>query len=163
MSEHWTPIVDFPRYEISDQGNVNDTKTKRTLIRTLVQKKIPTVGLVRNGYVYRRSVPLLVATHWLFNDLGEPFDTPMHLDGDRSNCCLLNLIWRPRWFAVNYHREKLQEEVMPEVRVILLQTGEVFETIRQASVSYGFMEDDIIKSIDLGVEVWPDHVNFDYY
>lgn len=163
MSDQWTPVVEFPRYEVSTQGEVRDTNNGRTMVKTLVQKKIPTVGLVRDGYVFRRSVPLLVATHWLFNDLGEPFDTPIQLDGDRSNCALENLMWRPRWFAVNYHREKLENEILPDVRVIMLQTGEVFETVRQTSTNYGVMERDIIQSMDLGVDVWPNHVNFDYY
>jgi hypothetical protein len=58
MSEEWTPVVEFPRYEVSTFGDVRDTKTNRIMKKTVVQKQIPTVGLVRAGYVCRRSVPL---------------------------------------------------------------------------------------------------------
>jgi hypothetical protein len=163
MSEEWTPVVEFPRYEVSTFGDVRDTKTNRIMKKTVVQKQIPTVGLVRDGYVCRRSVPLLVASHWLLNEFGEAFDTPIQLDGDRSNCHIENLMWRPRWFAVNYHKEKLQPELLTEEQVVMLQTGEVFDSVRQASINFGFMERDIIQSMDYGVDVWPGHVNFDYY
>ena len=163
MSEKWISIVDFPRYEVSNFGGVLDTRYDRYLVKTLVQKAIPTVGLVKDRILYRRSVPLLVATHWLANDIGSPFDTPIHLDGDRSNCFVGNLLWRPRWFAIQYHREKLFEEAMPNVKVVCSKTGEVFESIRDASIYYGFMERDIIKSLRTDLPVWPDKVVFELY
>ena len=157
----WRHITDFPRYEVSNHGTVRDVETHRHLVKSLVQNGIPTVGLFRGNQVFRRSLPLLVAQEWLPNTIGEPFDTPIQLDGDRSNCSVKNLMWRPRWFAVQYHREKLMEEALPDIKVVLLKTGEVFESVREASAAYGYMERDIINSINLGTPVWPDHVIFE--
>lgn len=163
MSEQWMPIFDFSRYEVSNQGLVRDTKTGRMMVKTLVQKGIPTVGLVREGHLYRRSVPLLVAKHYLFNENGWPFDTPIQLDGDRSNCFVENMMWRPRWFALQYHREKTIDEMLPHVKIRLIDTGDLFNSVREASMYLGFLERDIIKSLDSEEVVWPGHVTFEVF
>lgn len=161
MRELWKTIDEFPRYEISNMGDVRDTKTGRHMTRTLVQKGIPTVGLVKDHKVNRKSVPLLAATMWVPNHKNPPFDTPIQLDGNRLNCRADNLMWRPRWFAVQYHREKLMDEKLPNVRIMLLETGEIFSSVREASMAYGYLEQDIIDSINVELSVWPDDVHFD--
>jgi len=162
MSEVWMPIIDFSRYEISNRGDVRDTKTNRRMVRSLIQNGIPTVGLVQDDKrVRRRSIPVLVAQHYLPNEIGWPFDTPIQLDGDRSNCNVENLLWRPRWFALQYHREKKMDEILPYVKVRRIDTGDLFESVREASMFFGYLESSIVRSIDFNETVWPDHVLFE--
>jgi hypothetical protein len=39
----------------------------------------------------------------------------------------------------------------------------VFTSIRDASIHYGFLEQDILNSIDFGKSVWPGNVYFQIY
>lgn len=162
--EEWVEIDGFPRYAVSTRGRIKDVLKHRDLVQTMVQQGIPTVGLFLDGVVHRRSVPLLVALHWLPNEEGYPFDTPIQLDGDRRNCDVRNLMWRPRWFAMKYHKEKTYHEIAIDFRFIVVHDGDsmdgVFTSIRDASMKYGFLEQDILDSIDFGKPVWPGNVHF---
>ena len=62
------------------------------------------VGLFRDQEQYKRSVALLVAKAFL-KQPSEFFDTPINLNGDRLDNQVINLMWRPRWFAIKYNRQ----------------------------------------------------------
>lgn len=166
-SELWVPINNFPRYVISNRGRIVDTKTKRDLVYTLVQNNTPSVGLVNESIIHRRSVPLLVALHWLPNESGFPFDTPVQLDGNRLNCDVRNLCWRPRWFAVKYHKEKTFQEPAINFRFVSKNNQDniegVFTSVREASIYHGCLEADILDSVELGKTVWPGRIRFQVY
>lgn len=161
--EEWVKINGFPRYAVSNRGRVKDVINHRELVQTVVQQGIPTVGLVENNLLYRRSVPLLVALHWLENDNPDHFDTPIQLDGNRTHCDVTNLMWRPRWFAVLYHREKTFAETPINLRFKVLNDHNIFLSIRGASIHYGVLEQDIINSIDFGTIVNPGGLYFQIY
>jgi len=161
--EEWVEIKDFPRYAVSNRGRVKDVVNHRELVQTNVQQGIPTVGLVEGNQVYRRSVPLLVALHWLPNDEPDHFDTPIQLDGNRTHCDVTNLMWRPRWFAVMYHKEKTFLEIPIHIRFRAVNDKNIFLSVRAASIHYGVLEKDIIDSIDFGNLVYPGGLRFRVY
>ena len=161
--EEWVEINGFPRYAVSNRGRVKDLLNHRELAQTIVQQGIPTVGLVDAGLVHRRSVPLLVALHWLPNEDPEHFDTPIQLDGNRLHCDVTNLMWRPRWFAVFYHREKTFLEEQRNIRFTETTDNHIFLSVRHASMYYGVLEKDIFASLDYGDAVYPGGLHFKIY
>lgn len=154
--ESWVDLEDYPGYVISNLGRVMNKSTEIIKTPTENQQGIISVNLIRDHIQCRRSVALLVANTFLPAPNNPRFDTPIHLDGDRFNCRADNLAWRPLWFARQYHTQ-LREPVNPEWRgvVELIETGEVFDDIRQCSTTYGLLEKDIIHSAHTNTPVFP--------
>lgn len=97
-------ISEFPNYEISSSGRVFNRDTGREMVLSPTMQGDPTVGLVRDGIQYRRSVKVLVAEAFVPGQT-DVFDTPIQLDGDKRNVTAENIVWRPRWFAWKYARQ----------------------------------------------------------
>lgn len=85
-----------------------------------------------------KSVALLVAKEFLTRPRNSMYNTLIYLDGDKTNCAASNLMWRPRWYAVRYH--KMFGETPINVSVIIQETGETFATLRDLCVKYGLDE-----------------------
>lgn len=155
----YKPIPDFPGYSVSRYGNIRNDDTGRVLVLTRNQHGIIQVGLMRHGIQYKRSVAVLVAHAFLDPPALEAFDTPIHLDGDKSNCNYGNLMWRPRWFAVKYHRQFDLDPVIPH-RVIELTSKMKFRTSRRAATLFGILEEEILDSARHRTFVWPTYQQF---
>ena len=154
MQEFWTDVNEFPNYSVSDEGHVRNDKTGTVLSTRINHQDIVMVNLVRNGQQYTRSVALLVAYHHI--EAGPVnFNSPIHLDGDHSNCRASNLLWRPRWFAVLYHAQFKKEPFKFTDPIYLADTDEIFENPRDAAMKYGLLERDIVKDIHNHEGVWP--------
>lgn len=166
MDEEWLPLQDFPGYDISNYGQVWNADKDRVLKWSYVQYGIPTVGLMLDDKQYRRSVPVLVAQTWLFDPPRKDFNTVIHLDGDRSNCYHQNLRWRPRWFAVTFHKERIMSRFpnwnSDVAQIELIQTGEVYRNPKHVAETHGVLEEDVYKSIINGSAVFPDWLRFRY-
>lgn len=158
LAEEWTSVPDFPEYSISNYGRVRSIRLDRLLAWSPIYYNIPTVGMMRDGVQMRRSVPVLVCRAFIPQPAPH-FDTPIHLDGDRTNCRVDNLAWRPRWFAINYHKQ-FSSPPFPEwdSDIVLLETGEVFSTPAEAARKYGEIEREIFRSTVSERAVFPhDH------
>lgn len=144
--ERWLKIDEFSKYSISDQGRVRNDETER--IMTMMQNAagVLMAFLVRDGRQYSRGVAKLVATHFLphTTDLN---NTPMHLDGDRTNNAASNLMWRPRWYATKY-LQQFEEYRTPFVNreIIEMETGRVFRDSWEAAKHFGLLESQVAKS-----------------
>src|SRR3954452_2344535 len=122
----WVPIRGFPGYSVNPLGQVRNDSTDRILNTRINQYGVPYVGMMREFRQCIRSLPLLVATAFL-PEPNEIFDTPINLDGDRSNCNVDNLMWRPRWYAIYYVNQFKERYVNPiEAPVRAVETEEVF-------------------------------------
>lgn len=97
-------IEDFPDYCVTERGEVINIRTNRTLTLSPTQHGDLTVGLMKDGWQYRRSVKVLVARAFVEGET-DIFDTPIQLDGDKRNLHASNIMWRPRWFAWKYHKQ----------------------------------------------------------
>lgn len=167
MLEEWTPIEEFPDYSVSNMGNVFNHVKDYMMKYSYVQYNIPTVGLYLSGRQYRRSVPMLVAHAWLPRPPRKDFTTPIHLDGDRSNCQAVNLMWRPRWFAIDFHKERRQTSFpdwnTKKAKIEILDTGEVFSHPSEIAEKYGVLETHVHDSILNGTAVFPQWYKFRYF
>lgn len=154
--ENWAPIDGFPLYEVSDQGRVRNRKTHHIKIASLNQDNCANVLLVARGVQSRRSVAVMVAEAFLEEPPHVWNATPIHLDGDRTNCAADNLEWRPRWFAIRYHQQ-FYRGVAHGFRggVQHIESGEIFDDVRDAAMKFGMLEEDVIISAHSATPVFP--------
>ncbi len=150
--EEFRELPDFPGYSINDQGHVYKDATGRQLSWAINQAGIPSVAFgVNEGPDLRRSVALLVAQTFLESPKRAADNTPIHLNGDRTDCRASNLMWRPRWFAVAYHKQftdKYQyDPATLDVPVKIVDTGELFDRAIDVCMKYGVLAKDIVLAI----------------
>ena len=100
--------------------------------------------------VYIKSVALMVAEVWL-PDRPSQFNSVIHLDGDRGNCSSSNIRWRPRTYAMEYHRQfanGARELVRASPFVELTETfKETFESLSAAGKAYGVLDRIILNNL----------------
>lgn len=157
----WSTIKDFPRYAVSEEGEVRNLRTERRLKIKVNQYGVVGVGLMRDGVQFHRSVPLLVAQAFLTHPR-PAFDTPINLDGDRYNNVVSNLMWRPRWFAIAYNRQF--KEALPDainVPIVDIKDPTIkFPNSFTCSTHLGLLEKDLVLSILNRTYVWPTYQEF---
>lgn len=162
MKELWKTIDGFDNYSVSNFGRVRSNWSERILITYANQSGTEQVGLMLNGKQYHRSVSLLVAKAFIPQPSG-PFDTPINLDGNRSNNHVDNLVWRPRWFAIKYNKQ-FKEEIPYEFQINVpiedMKTGEVTKNSFECAKKYGLLENEIIMGIVNNITVWPTYQKF---
>jgi hypothetical protein len=158
----WRPIEGFPGYSVSTLGQVRKDSTRRVMHVRTNEFGVPYVGLMQDGALHQsvRSLPRLVAK--AFVPQSNPvWDTPINKDGDRMNCCVDNLEWRPRWYAVNYakqFRERYDHPIEEPVREI--ETDEEFDNSLVAACYYGLLEREVVLSIVNNTPTWPTFQKF---
>lgn len=146
--EVWREIRSFPGYLVGDEGHVKNEETGRYMTQLRNQHGVVHVGLTRDRVQYRRSVAVLVANAFVDRLPGrEHFDTPINLDGDRSNNRVPNIMWRPRWFAVKYFNQFDNPYKGFTGPIEDTLTGEKFDSSWEAATKYGLLEKDIYLSI----------------
>lgn len=169
MSEEiddWRPVDGFPGYSISPLGQVRNDASNRLLSPRLNQYGVPYVGLMRDWEQCNRSLPRLVARTFLPRS-SPIFDTPVQIDGDRNNCRVDNLMWRPRWYAVKYNRqfdgERYDHPIEASIRAITNDDEEdlVFPNSLVAACAYGLLEREVVLSVLNRTPAWPTYQYFE--
>lgn len=150
-------IQEFPEYLITREGLVYTEKTGQIRKPSFTTQGTVKITLFKGGQPYTRSLALLVAKAYVYNDHDpELFDTPIHLDNDRRNNHADNLMWRPRWFAVKYQMQYWNPEYRhATTRVEDAKTGETFHSLVHVCQTYGFLFHDVIASCTRGTYVFP--------
>lgn len=155
----WEVIKEFDEYMINQKGQVKN-QHGRLLALTRNNRGLIQVGLMKDNVQHKRMVGLLVAKAFLDPPTPETFDTVINLDGDRSNNNLYNLMWRPRWFAMQYHKQfRLPRRGFGE-RIYEMQSKEEFQSSWEAAIKYGLLENEIIMSVVNRTYVWPTYQEF---
>lgn len=157
----WVSVQGFPGYSVNPLGQVRKDSNDRLLHIRLNQYGVPYVGLMREWQQCIRSLPRLVATTFIESP-SAIFDTPINLDGDRSNCSVANLMWRPRWYAIHYVNQFKDPYFNPiDVPVRALETQEVFSDSMSAACCYGLLEREVVLSVLNKTPTWPTYLMFE--
>lgn len=156
----WREIESFPGYSVSNSGLVRNDDTDRIMRLNANQRGIVNVGLMKNGVQHKRSVALLVAEAFIRVRPNQTFDSPINLDGDRWNCSVQNLMWRPRWFAVKYFQQFVTGPQGFGRPIVERKTGEWFPTSWDAALKYGLLDREIAIAVMNRTYVWPTYQRF---
>lgn len=157
----WVAVEDFPGYSVSPLGVVRKDSTGRVLHIRLNQYGVPYVGLMRNWRQCIRSLPRLVAMAFIPQP-NEIFDTPINLNGDRTDCRVENLMWRPRWYAVYYNNQFTDRYDNPiNAPVRDTETDEEFPDSLAAACRFGLLEREVVLSILNYTLTWPTYQRFE--
>jgi hypothetical protein len=133
--EHWADISGFDQYSISSQGRVRRNRDGRLMAISFTNGGIAFVSLSNGGRQYSKAVAPLVAEAFLEEPEDPCWDTPIHLNGDRSDNRAENLMWRPRWYAIYYHKDLVFYDGLDK-KVRDVDSGEVL-TIQEMAMKYG--------------------------
>ena len=153
----------FPGYLIGEDGCVCNYETGHSLAIMRNKEGVHNVGMSRDTKQYKRSIALLVANNFLEPHKYEAFDTPINLDGDRSNNHVDNLTWRPRWFAVRYNQQFPNQIPGINRPIIETQSGERFENSWEAAIKYGLLDQEILAATMNRTYVWPTYQTFQVF
>lgn len=157
----WRPIDEFPGYSVNPLGQVRRNANQRLVAPRYNQYGVPYVGFMSNWRQHIRSLPRIVAVTFLPSP-SEIFDTPIQIDGDRSNCRADNLMWRPRWYAVQFNnqfKERYENALDEPVRCV--HDGARFPNSLAAACRYGLLEREVVLSILRKKPAWPTYQFFD--
>lgn len=153
----WVEIEGFPMYVVNREGQIKNIRTHQNRHASRTQQGHEKVTLFCDGLPYTRSVALIVAKAFLWNDFNpEIFDTPIHLDNDPTNNHVDNLMWRPRWFALKYTKQYWNLEfrhATPKIQDVT--TGIAYGSYIEPCQTFGLLYMDIIQSCTRGIEVFP--------
>lgn len=158
----WVPVERFRGYSVNPLGQVRNDATGRLLHIRLNREGVPYVGMMREYRQVTRSLPRLVAEAFL-PATNPIFDTPVNIDGDRTNCAAENLMWRPRWYAVLYNRQfRVERYEHPiDAPVVALETEETFPDSLAAACRYGLLEREVVLSVLNRTPTWPTYQTFE--
>lgn len=164
MIEDWEEIAEFPDYAVSNFGDVINMRFGGTPVRPSPnQYGVVRVGLVKDRRQYTRALALLVATAFVPVPNDNPiFDTPIHLDGDQFNCKAENLMWRPRWFAIKYHKQFRSDAFLTSrpVHIYDILTETHYSSTREACIANGLYWFDVQQSYIEGRTTFPTGQSF---
>lgn len=153
MRERWSELDEFPDYAVSDLGHVHNIKTGMPRKTSVNQQGIVKISMYQGRELITRSVAVMVAEAFCDgrNDL---FNTPIHLDGDRENCRADNLMWRPRWFAVQYHRQFQSPEFhASNVHIVDVDSGREYYSVKECCMTLGLYYNDVYRSYVHGRQI----------
>lgn len=157
--EQWESLEEmgFPGYELSSHGYVRNARTGRILSMSANQEGIVRVGLMKReeGRQATVSVVRLVARMFV-PGRSATFDTPIQLNGVRTDLRAENLMWRPRWFAIQYFQQFAKSD-QPEYnsKIFDVETSEEYANSREAAIKSGLLEEAITKSVVNGSPCFP--------
>lgn len=161
MQEEWRSIPAFPSYSVSNAGYVRHDRLNRILNPSKNQQGHLKVNLFKDGDGHTRHVNQLVAKAFLAEATRRDFVSVIHLDGNKTNCSVDNLAWRPRYFAIKYHMQfEAPYFKKAKMSVENVKTGEQFKTVQEAVVHYGLLLNDIVAAIHTRTYVWPTYHEF---
>lgn len=155
VEEIWKVIPDFPKYSVSNLGNVMNIRTEKVMKLQTTKPGVVYVPLYTDDENSTRSVKVLVAQAFVEGET-ELCNTPINLDGDKSNNRASNLAWRPLWFAISYSRQFTVPYAHRDVGPVFdTETGERYDNIYVVGTTFGLLFKDIYRTVYSEQPVWP--------
>ena len=158
--EEWLPLYEYPGYSVGSEGNVRNDRTDALMKTSINQMGHLMVGLWVDGKQIKRSIGKLVGAYFLDRPENGNFDTVIHLNGALADCRVINLIYRPRWFAVRYHQQFFAEHHdLPTF--VVRRTGEVVGDAWSYCIREGLLYRSLMTAIVNGRAIFPTWESFD--
>jgi hypothetical protein len=156
MKVEWKELEQFPDFLLSNEGVLYNSKTKKERSYQYNQQGIACVSLRdESGRQHTKGIAVMVADAFLPGKT-DIFNTPTHLDGDRRNCRVDNLMWRPRWFAIKYHQQFTMPHFLRNTtKFYCVDTDEFVEGMMAAAMRYGVLGKDVMSNSLNGQFVFP--------
>lgn len=155
MKLEWRELEEFPNYVVSNTGEFANMRTDREVRPSMNQLGHLKVTLHNQGRMYTRAVAPIVAKAFIPEERAE-FNTPIHLDGDLRNCRVDNLMWRPRWFAIRYHKQFMWEAFHNhDIEIVEINSGRLYPSVKAACIENGLYYHDVVKSFWENTFVFP--------
>ena len=159
MSEEWRQLFEFPLYEVSNLGRFVNRDSDMIVQTSLTLQGDQKIGLYIGDVQHTRMVKRLVAETFV-QGRTHIFDTPLLRDGNRMNCSAANLLWRPRWFTVQYSRQFREKKPFYDQGPLVelddegIVLGAYSNTI-DAGIINGLLWKDVWKSLHTREPVFP--------
>jgi hypothetical protein len=165
--EEWVNLhyLGFSDYSVNNFGEFRNDRSGRILRPSRNQSGTCKIGMMPDNSNKQQtlSVPNITAGAFLPEPPNERFDTPINVDGNRTNNQIDNLMWRPRWFAVKYHQQFHNDIRGFIVPIIELYSGEKFKTSWEAAIKYGLIDRDILIATSNKTHVFPTGQKFEVF
>lgn len=178
--EYFRPIANYPRYMISNFGNVlSFIKSKKgKVMKQTLRNNYLSVSLYNEQGERRLSIHRLVCEHFITNIDNKPVVN--HIDGDRKN----NLVTNLEWNTVSENTQHAYDngliettQLMRETRrknirtcidsnrkkVICINDGIIFKSIKEASEYYHIGADSIVRVCKHKCKATRQGLKFEYY
>jgi len=149
VQEEWQSLdtLGYPGYIISNMGEVRNEKNGHVLKLSTNQFGVVRVGLMKRDENRQKTLSLTRLVAQMFvTGRGPTFNTPINLNGDRTDNRAENLMWRPRWFAVKYFAQ-FKDKPLLAVEICDVETLWEYNNSREAAVKNGLLEKDVMKSV----------------
>jgi hypothetical protein len=157
---------EFPMYTVCSNGEVLNNESLYILKPHMNNVGVVYISLQDVDHIQRqRSLAKLVATAFLPKPeyIDQDFDTPINLNYDRWNCAVENLIWRPRWFAYQYHQQRdFAFRYHNTTPIRDLETGEVYQGTAEICMKFGLLEQHLRRAIIMELKVFPTLQEFEF-
>lgn len=146
--EVWLKAKGFPAYEVSSDGQVRNTKTGRILKQNLNDKGYPVLTLRRDGQQIPQRIHRLVADTFYDGD-HNGYDVN-HIDGNKENNHVSNLEFCTRRENVQHAFQMGLKKPSRQMKVRVVETGEVYDSIRECGRVLNLNQSDICKCLNGG-------------
>lgn len=160
--EDWVPLLGYPGYSASSLGRIRNDRRDRLLAIGQMKTSYAYVSLIKDGSQVNRSVAKLIGESFLPSPQNASFTTPIHFDGDLSNCRVDNLDWRPRWFAIKHTMQFRRDLPSYPDPVREIRSGETFDNCWNAVFEYGLLYMDLVLSIYNKTYVFPTMQSYEW-
>lgn len=148
QEEIWKDIPGFEdKYQASTFGRIRSKDSyglvrsgfvalhRGIIIKSRKQNSVYLVVWLRsNGKTFEKTVHRLVALTFIPNEL--KYKDVNHKNGNKSDNRLRNLEWCSRSYNIKYSYRQLQQRRLPNYKVMCNETGELFDTIKDAERKY---------------------------
>ena len=161
QDEEWRPHAHFQEYAISSLGGVRNIKTAKVVKPTLNQHGYLKVNLRHEGRTHTRALNHLVGDTYLPPPIRDDFSSLIHRNNDRTDCSVDNILWRPRYFTIDYHMQFDESIWQRETKPMRdRKTNVVYPDGQAVAVEHGLLLKSLLTSIYNNTYVWPTYQMF---
>lgn len=133
--EKWLSIKEYPKYSVSDKGNVKNVETGRILRHGTNPKGYHIVTLYKDAIPTTKKVHRLVAD--AFHNGDHSNLEVNHIDGNKDNNSIANLEWCTCSYNAN-HAYKTGLRKPPRMKKVkIVETGDIFNSLSDCARAIG--------------------------